>query len=212
MAQNITLLGASYSDVPAVDLPKTGGGTARFADASVTTAVAEDVASGKVFLLADGSVGTGSASGGGGSSPMELLYTVTLTEDVHTITINVESSWKDYDVIAVMANGSLTSSDWMYWNINSTAYASSQWSAKSEDVYNAYTILTVPLQKLSEGGADDPNYRFMSRNSQDRFEVRTNSSYIFADLSYFWFGAYTNGKNFKAGTRFNVWGYKYEDL
>lgn len=32
MAQNITLLGASYSDVPAVDLPKTGGGTARFVD------------------------------------------------------------------------------------------------------------------------------------------------------------------------------------
>lgn len=30
MAQNITLLGASYSDVPAVTLPKTGGGTAKF--------------------------------------------------------------------------------------------------------------------------------------------------------------------------------------
>lgn len=32
MAQNITLLGASYSDVPAVKLPKTGGGEARFID------------------------------------------------------------------------------------------------------------------------------------------------------------------------------------
>lgn len=31
MAQ-ITLWGASYSDVPAVDLPKTGGGEARFID------------------------------------------------------------------------------------------------------------------------------------------------------------------------------------
>lgn len=30
MAQNITLLGASYNDVPAVILPKTGGGTATF--------------------------------------------------------------------------------------------------------------------------------------------------------------------------------------
>lgn len=27
---NVTLLGASYTDVPAVDLPKTGGGTVRF--------------------------------------------------------------------------------------------------------------------------------------------------------------------------------------
>lgn len=210
--KNISLFGQDFVNVPAVNVPKTGGGTARFTDASVTTAVAEDVASGKVFLLADGSVGTGSASGGGGSSPMELLYTVTLTEDVHTITINVENSWKDYDVIVVMANGSLTSSDWMYWNINSTAYATNQWSSKSEDVYNAYTILTVPLQKVSEGGADDPNYRFIFRNAQDKFEMWSNSSYIFADLSYFWFGAYTNGTNFKAGTRFNVWGYKYEDL
>lgn len=32
MAQNITLLGASYSAVPAVQLPKTGGGTATFID------------------------------------------------------------------------------------------------------------------------------------------------------------------------------------
>ena len=32
MAQNISLLGANYSAVPAVDLPKTGGGTARFID------------------------------------------------------------------------------------------------------------------------------------------------------------------------------------
>ena len=32
MAQNITIWGASYSDVPAVELPKTGGGTATFVD------------------------------------------------------------------------------------------------------------------------------------------------------------------------------------
>ena len=32
MAQNITLLGASYTGVPAVELPKTGGGTATFVD------------------------------------------------------------------------------------------------------------------------------------------------------------------------------------
>lgn len=63
MAKNITLLGASYSDVPAVNLPQTGGGTARFTDTSVTTAVESDVASGKIFIKADGStaIGTGSS-------------------------------------------------------------------------------------------------------------------------------------------------------
>ena len=67
MAQNITIMGASYSDVPAVQLPKTGGGTARFDDASVTTATASDVASGKVFLASDGTITTGTSSGGGGN-------------------------------------------------------------------------------------------------------------------------------------------------
>lgn len=32
MAQAITIWGASYTDVPAITLPKTGGGTAKFVD------------------------------------------------------------------------------------------------------------------------------------------------------------------------------------
>ena len=65
MAQNVTIMGASYSAVPAVTLPKTGGGTARFDDASVTTATASDVASGKIFLASNGTITTGTASSGG---------------------------------------------------------------------------------------------------------------------------------------------------
>lgn len=83
MAQNITLLGASYSAVPAVVLPKTGGGTARFDDASITTATASDVASGKVFLANDGTITTGTSSGGGGASSWtkvaETSYQVSTT-------------------------------------------------------------------------------------------------------------------------------------
>ena len=54
MSQNITLLGASYSGVPAVTLPKTGGGTATFMDVTDTTATASDVASGKYFYTSSG--------------------------------------------------------------------------------------------------------------------------------------------------------------
>lgn len=61
MAQDITLLGAQYEDVPGVTLPKTGGGDATFYDVTDTTATAEDVASGKVFVSSTGSItiGTG---------------------------------------------------------------------------------------------------------------------------------------------------------
>lgn len=68
MAQNISLWGASYSAVPSVLLPKTGGGTASFVDVTPTTAAASDVASGKIFYTANGTQTTGTASGGGGDS------------------------------------------------------------------------------------------------------------------------------------------------
>lgn len=64
MAKNITLLGAQYLNVPAVNLPQTGGGIARFTDTSPTTATDSDVAQGKIYIKADGSQSTGTASGG----------------------------------------------------------------------------------------------------------------------------------------------------
>ena len=79
MAQNITLMGASYSDVPAVTLPKTGGGTASFFDVSDTTAAASDVASGKYFYTSSGVKTQGTSSGGGGSSWTKIGNTTELT-------------------------------------------------------------------------------------------------------------------------------------
>lgn len=49
MAQDISLWGATYPDVPSVLLPKSGSGTALFCDPSVTTATAADVAAGKLL-------------------------------------------------------------------------------------------------------------------------------------------------------------------
>jgi len=68
MSKNVTLWGASYSDVPSIEVPSTGGGVAAFHDVSDTTAVAADVATGKYFHAADGTLTEGTSSGGGGSA------------------------------------------------------------------------------------------------------------------------------------------------
>lgn len=64
MAQDVTIAGASYEDVPGIEVPKTGGGTSSFYDVTDTTATAADVAQGKYFYTAGGvrTEGTGSGS------------------------------------------------------------------------------------------------------------------------------------------------------
>ena len=86
MAQNITLLGASYSDVPSVLLPKTGGGTASFTDVTDTTAAASDVASGKYFYTAAGVRTEGTSSGGGTPAISVVDTTDTAGGTIRTIT------------------------------------------------------------------------------------------------------------------------------
>ena len=49
MAQNVVINGVTYSDVPEVDIPKSGGGTAVFYDTSDADAGQGDVLSGKTY-------------------------------------------------------------------------------------------------------------------------------------------------------------------
>ena len=90
MAQNITLLGASYSDVPSVVLPKTGGGTAQFDDTTIASnaAGASDIANGKL-AWANGELVTGTASGGASVKTATGTFTGNGTR-----TIDVSCSWE----------------------------------------------------------------------------------------------------------------------
>lgn len=108
MSQNITLLGASYSAVPGVTLPKTGGGTATFYDVSDTTAAAADVATGKYFYTAAGVRTQGTNSGGGGGSGLTLLKTTSLgtlstssTSAQDTGKTMTVTGYNDYDLLVV---------------------------------------------------------------------------------------------------------------
>ena len=103
MSQNISLLGATYSAVPAVTLPKQGGGTATFTDVTDTTATASDVASGTYFYTASGVRTQGTNSGGGGDSKNVQIYAgrgetnqTSYTATDVTLTVSKAGTYKCY--------------------------------------------------------------------------------------------------------------------
>lgn len=126
MAQNITLLGANYSAVPAVTLPKTGGGTAKFTDVTDTTASASDVASGKYFYDSNGTRTQGTNSGGGSATvatktatatnyPTSLSFTslggqpkAFFLRPTNSITVSTSSSSSYYYIVSIVYDGADT--------------------------------------------------------------------------------------------------------
>lgn len=171
MSQNITLLGASYSAVPAVTLPKTGGGSATFTDVTDTTAAAADVASGKYFYNAAGVRTQGTNSGGGGTSKnTQVVQGTTRTTSSTMTAIGAEmtvSKAGTYDVywsaFRSTTSGSYTYATQLY--IDGVAYGSENatWSNHCQNNHLTSVSLTAN-QKI----------RVRGRNS------RGSSYYIYA--------------------------------
>lgn len=64
MAQNVVINGVTYSNVPEVDIPKSGGGTAKFYDTASANITSSDVLTGKTAFGASGEVSGGMANNG----------------------------------------------------------------------------------------------------------------------------------------------------
>ena len=64
MAQNVIINSVTYQNVPEVDIPKAGGGTAKFYDTADATVSAADILTGKVGYNANGSVSGSMANNG----------------------------------------------------------------------------------------------------------------------------------------------------
>ena len=171
MAQNITLLGASYQAVPAVTLPKTGGGTASFTDVTDTTAAAADVAAGKYFYSAAGVRTQGTSSGGGGTSKnTQVVQGTTRTTSSSMTAIGAEMTVSKTGTYDIYWSGfrSSTSSSYTYATqlfIDNTAYGSENatWSNHVQNNHLTNVSLTAN-QKI----------RVRGRNS------RGSSYYIYA--------------------------------
>ena len=64
MAQNVVINGVTYSNVPEVDIPKSGGGTSKFYDTSTADIANTDVLTGKTAFGAAGSISGSMANNG----------------------------------------------------------------------------------------------------------------------------------------------------
>lgn len=79
MAQNVIINGVTYQNVPEVDIPKSGGGTAKFYDTAGADVSAGDVLTGKTAFGATGSVsGSMPNNGATGGSISTKAGTVTI--------------------------------------------------------------------------------------------------------------------------------------
>ena len=64
---SVVINGVTYNAVPEIDIPKSGGGTAKFYDASESTAVSTDILTGKKAIGSTGEI-TGSMANNGSTS------------------------------------------------------------------------------------------------------------------------------------------------
>ena len=67
MAQNVIINGVTYQNVPEVDIPKSGSGTAKFYDTASADIISADVLTGKTAFGSGGSV-SGSMANNGSTS------------------------------------------------------------------------------------------------------------------------------------------------
>ena len=107
MAQSVSLWGATYNDVPAIEVPKSGGGMASFTDVTDTTAIASDVLSGKYFYTAAGEKTLGTGTGGIDGNNLEYGFTDGSLPLVGIAKVDSAHVWDDQLQMMIFGTGQI---------------------------------------------------------------------------------------------------------
>ena len=168
MPQAITLWGASYSDVPSVTLPKTGGGVATFTDTSDADATESDILSGKTAYV-NGEKITGTGAGGSGMTVVETTdehggTIVTITGTAVTLQSKTNITPTESSQTVLPDEGYTGLSSVQINAISSTYVGSGITSRSSSDLSASGATVTVPAgyysaqatKSVSSGTAGTP--------------------------------------------------------
>lgn len=121
MAQNVIINSVTYSNVPEVDIPKSGGGTAKFYDTASADVSASDILTGKTAYGTSGAINgsmanNGSTSGTIGTKAGTVTIpagyttggTVSLTNVTDCVASNILSGKSILDVSGTLAMPSIS--------------------------------------------------------------------------------------------------------
>ena len=221
---NISLLGSDFTNVPAVDLPKTGGGTVRFyesgggtpaisvvdttdsngccvrtitaLDISDTTAVASDVASGKYFYTASGVKTAGSASGGGGT-PSQTQHTLYFELSDNT-DATITAYWDGTFISdAIRATTPTT------YNNKTVTYAALDGTAWYEPSSIPLNTQLIDFTKVTEDYVINSNGEAVAEQwycASDYTPIASGMTFSFTGCRWFYLAYYDSNKTFISST------------
>ena len=139
---------------------------------------------------------------GGGGGVFTKLDEIVLETNQRSITINIQDSWRNYDMIIFYLKGEFTASNWLYWNIDATTLDNGKYPNQRKIIDDPYILMVAPVSPTRvaslvwQGGA--PSI------------VASNMPIDMSTVGYLWFSGWN--ADMIAGTSVKIYGGNYADL
>lgn len=138
--------------------------------------------------------------GGGGSSPIQLIDTITVPADTRTFDLDL-SGYTSYDMFLVVTDVTLSAVDWLYYVPNGTSATGGTYSSKLSNLQGVVFAQLNPMGNT----ASMPSYAVTDAGTR-----KLVTAIGAANNLYFW--VYTATVKIKAGSKFRIYGGNYSDM
>lgn len=140
---------------------------------------------------------------GGGGGAMALLDTITVTQQVRAVNVDISAYSSLYNFIYIYIDAELTASDWIYYSINGSSPSGGTYQNSMQNHKGICFIQIHP----SAGNASSSVIAGVSGNN-----TMSLGNYNGTPVSNVYAYAYTATKYFKVGSKFKIYGGNYADM